>query len=122
MCKWVSNCHAKSILLKVRRCDLASSVNEIDRGLQPLSDSKALGLVWDTEMDKLLVNLREFCVASTRRQMASHLASQFDPLGMASLFILGDRLIMQKVSISVLTGETLYRWMLRISGKSGFYC
>ena len=40
--KWVSNCHAKSILLKVPRCDLASSVSEIDLGSQPLPDSKAL--------------------------------------------------------------------------------
>ena len=45
---WVSNCHAKSILLKVPRCDLASSVSEIDPGSQPLPDSKALGLIWDT--------------------------------------------------------------------------
>ena len=77
--KWVSNCHAKSILLKVPRCDLASSVSEIDLGSQPLPDSKALGLVWNTEKDILLINLREFCEASTRRQMASQLASQFDP-------------------------------------------
>ena len=39
--KWVSNCHAKSILLKVPRCDLASSVSEIDLGSQPLPNSKA---------------------------------------------------------------------------------
>ena len=40
--KWVSNCHAKSILLKVPRSDLASSVSEIDLGSQPLPNSKAL--------------------------------------------------------------------------------
>ena len=68
-------------------------------GSQPLPDSKALGLVWDTEKDILLINLREFCEASTRRQMASQLATQFDPLGMAPPFILGARLILQKVSI-----------------------
>ena len=37
--KWVSNCHAKSILLKVPRCDLASSMSEIDLESQPLPDS-----------------------------------------------------------------------------------
>ena len=98
--KWVSNCCAKSILTKVPRCDLAPSVSKIDLGSQPLPDSKTLGLVWDTEQDRLLVNFREFCEASTRRQMASQLASQFDPLGMASPFILGARLILQKVSTS----------------------
>ena len=55
--KWVSNCHAKSILLKVPRCDLASSVSENDLGSQPLPDSKALGLLRDTEKDILLINL-----------------------------------------------------------------
>ena len=94
--KWVSNCCAKSILTKVPRCDLAPSVSKIDLGSQPLPDSKALGLVWDTEPDRLVVNFREFCEASTRRQMAS----QFDPLEMASPFILGARLILQKVSTS----------------------
>ena len=47
-----------------------------------------------------MINLREFCEASTRRQMASRLPSQFDPLVIASPFILGARLILQKVSIS----------------------
>ena len=75
-------------------------MSEIDLGSQPLPNSKALGLVWNTEKDILLINLREFCEASTRGQMASQLASQFDPLGMASPFIFGARLILQKVSIS----------------------
>ena len=98
--KWVSNCCAKSILTKVPRCNLALSVSKIDLGSQPLPDSKALELVWDTEQDRLLVNFREFCEASTRRQMAGQLESQFDPLGMASPFILGARMILQKVSTS----------------------
>ena len=54
--KWVSNFHAKSIFLKVPRCNLASSVSEIDLGSLPLPDSKALGLVRNTEKDILLIN------------------------------------------------------------------
>ena len=59
-----------------------------------------MGLVWDIEQDELLVNFREFCEASTRRQMTSQLAIQFGALKMASPFIFGARLILQKVSTS----------------------
>ena len=75
-------------------------MSKIDLGSQPLTNFKDLGLVWDTEKDKFFVNLREFCEASTRRQIVSQRASHFDSLGIASLFILGARLILQKVSIS----------------------
>ena len=61
---------------------------------------RQLGLVWGIQKDKLLVNLREFCEVSTWQQMASQLASQFDLLEMALSFILGARLILQKVLIS----------------------
>jgi len=98
--KWVSNSHAKSVLLHVRRCDLSPTVRELDLGSQPLPDSKTLGLVWNTECDTLRINFRVFREATSRRQMASQLASQFDPLGMASPFLLGGKLILQKVSAS----------------------
>ena len=98
--KWVSKRCAKSILTKVPCCDLAP-LSEIDLRSQLLPDSKALELVWNIEQDRLLVNyIREFCEESTRRQMSSQLANQFDPLGMASPFILEARLILQKVSTS----------------------
>ena len=74
--KWVSNCHAKSILLKVPHCDLASSVSEIDLGSQPFPDFMALELVWDTEKNKFLVNLREF----VRRQLGKWRVSLRDGL------------------------------------------
>ena len=98
--KWVSNSCAKSILTEVSRCDLAPSVSKIDLESQLQPDSKALGVVWDTEQNRLLVYFREFCEASTRQQMPSQLASQLDPLGMAFPLILGARLILQEVSTS----------------------
>ena len=96
--KWIANSFAKSILLHVPECDLAPCMSEIDLGSQPLPNSKALGLVWDTEGDVLRVRCREFTETATKREMSSQLASQFDPLGMASPFLLGGKLILQKVS------------------------
>ena len=98
LCNWVLNCGAKFILMKVPRCNLAPSISKIGLGSQPLPDSKDLGLLWNTDPDWLLVNFHEFCEASTRRQMVSQLASQFDPVGVASPFTLEARLILQKVS------------------------
>ena len=63
--KWVANCHAKNTLLGISYCDLAPGVGEIDLGSQPLPDSKALGLIWDTNEDKRLVHCREFTWAFT---------------------------------------------------------
>ena len=59
-----------------------------------------MGLVRDTQQDKLRIRCREFMEASTRREMSSQLSSHFDPLGMTSPFLLGGRLILQRVSSS----------------------
>ena len=98
--KWVANCHAKEILSCVPQCDLATGVTEVDLGSDPLPDSKTLGLTWDPENDKFRVTIKEFFNAATRREMSSQLASQFDPLGMASPYLLWGKLILQKVATS----------------------
>ena len=76
-----------------------------------------------------MINLREFCEASTRREMASQLASQFDSLGMASPFILGARLSLQKVSISGADWDDVLpldvkvkwkKWLLSLSKLNDF--
>ena len=48
----------------------------------------------------LRIHCREFEEASTKCEMSSQLSSQFDPLGMASPFLLGGKLILQRVSLS----------------------
>ena len=73
--KWIANSHAKSILSRVSPKDLAHCLKEIDLGVQPLPDSKALDLIWDTQNDMLRVYSREFAEASTRREMSSQLAT-----------------------------------------------
>ena len=86
LCKWIANSHAKTVLDNIPRSDLSPCVSNIDLGVQPLPDSSALGLTWDTRRDMLRIHCREFEETSTKREMSSQLSSQFDPLGMASPF------------------------------------
>ena len=88
--KWVTNGHAKSVLLQVSQGDHAPSVGKIDIGSQPLPDSTALGLSRDSESDTLKIGDRMFVEAATRREMVSPLSSQFDPLGIVAPLILGE--------------------------------
>ena len=114
--KWIANSHAKIVLDNIPRSDLSPCVSNIDPGVQPLPDSSALGLTWDTRRDMLRIHCREFEEASTKRKMSTQLSSQFDPLGMASPFLLGGKLILQKVSSSgvswddVLPDDTRKDW------------
>ena len=98
--KWVANPHSINILHDVPLCDLASSLTAVDLGSDPLPKSKTLGLKWDAQNDVLRVNCKEFEQANTRREMASQLASQFDPLGMESPYLPEGKLILQRVAVS----------------------
>ena len=61
--------------------------------------SKALGLVWDVENDRLRVSCKQNLTGiTTRREMLSALASQFDPLGILAPCLLGGKLILQKIT------------------------
>ena len=53
--KWVANNLSKSVLSFVPSCDLITNIKEIDLCSQSLPDSKALGLVWVVESDRLRV-------------------------------------------------------------------
>ena len=98
--KWVANSHAKEILWDIPKTDLAPSLGEVDIGCDPLPDSGTLGLTWDPQQDVFRINCKSFKSAVTRREMSSQLASQFDLLGMASPFQLGEKLLLQQVAIS----------------------
>ena len=106
--KWAANLFTKQILLQISRCDLATCVREVDLGSDPLPNYSALGLTWDTESDVLLVRCCNFVDTSTWREISSQLASQFDPLGVGSPFLLGVKLILQKTSsLDILWDEKL---------------
>ena len=73
---------SKCVLSGIPPSDLGSSLREVDLGTQPMPDSKALGLVWDVEDDRLRVcSRRALGRVSTKRKMLRALAGHFDPLG-----------------------------------------
>ena len=83
----------------VPHCNLATDFSQVACGSSDsLSNSKALGLAWDRQDDKFCVNCKEFVNATTKREMSSQLASQFDPLRMAAPHLLGGKLILQQVA------------------------
>jgi len=59
------NHHSKEILSCVPLCDLATCVNEVDLGFDPLPDFKTLDLTWDAQNDKFSDNIKEFTNATT---------------------------------------------------------
>ena len=75
--KWIANSHALSILQNIPKNDLARNIIGVDLGSQPLPDSKALGLVWEPESDRLRIKWEEGARAevTTRRSMCGKLAS-----------------------------------------------
>ena len=100
-CKWVSNNAAKSILSDVPPSDHTSNLKEIDLASQLMPDSKALGLKWKVEEDTLCICPdHKLTEVSTRRQMLSAIAGQFDPLGIRGLWLLMGKLILQRVTAS----------------------
>ena len=96
--KWVSNSDSKSVLTGIPKSDLWLNIREIDLGSQPMPDSKASGLVWDVENDKFRVLKRNLLDISTRPEMLSSLAGQFDPLGILAPCLLEEKLILQNVA------------------------
>ena len=102
--KWVANNNlSKSVLSFVPSCDLNTNLKEIDLYSQLLPDSKALGLLWDVESDRLRVcSCGKLIEVLTRRQVLSVLASQFDPLGILAPCLLGGKLILQRAVTSKL--------------------
>ena len=99
--KWVASNLSKSVLSFVPSCDLITNLKKIDLCSQLLPDSKALELVWVVESNRLRVcSNRKLIEVSTRRQILSVLASQFDPSGILAPCLLGGKLILQRAVTS----------------------
>ena len=78
---------------------LGFSLREIYLSAELMPNSKALGFVRDVENYTLrMCSKRKFDKVSTRREMLSVLASQFDPLGFLAPCLLKGKLILQKVT------------------------
>ena len=120
--KWVSNNAVKSILSDVPPSDRTSNLKEIDLAFQPMPDSKALGLKWKVEEDTLCICPdRKLTEVSTRRQMLSAIAGQFDPLGIRGPWLLKGKLILQRVTASGKRKTKNFRMRLLVSGNHGLH-
>ena len=116
--KWIANSEASSILANIPNSDLAKNIAEIDLGSQSLPESKALGLIWDPESDRLRIKWEKDVGAevTTRRNLTSKLGRLFDPLGLAVPYLLKGKLILQEVATSgfgwddELPNHILRRW------------
>ena len=92
--KWASNC--RKLLVKFPEEDLAKSLKGIDVKDSPLPQEKALGIVWDTQNDCLRIHTVDTDKPLTRRGVMS-VSSIFDPIGMASPFVLRGRAILRNL-------------------------
>ena len=95
--KWSANHLAKPVFLSISKCDLGPNIRKIDLGSNPMTDSKALGLVWDVTKDCLKVHCNKNLTVParlSRREMLGFLAGNFDPLGFIAPCLLGGKLIL----------------------------
>ena len=91
--KWTSN--SRDVLEHIPLEDQSKRVKEhvLD---EPLED-RALGVYWSLEEDELGFKVQEMAKPLTKRGILSMLSSVYNPLGIASPFVLGTRKVMQEL-------------------------
>ena len=98
--KWSANKNAVPVLAKFEKKVLISGMRELDLSIEhdnDLSETKALGCVWETGGDCLrIVSSLKPLTKYTRRTM---LSQSFDPLGIFSPFFIKARLVLQRLVI-----------------------
>ena len=93
--KLISN--RKNVLMSIPDTHRREGVKDTDLVKEELPTERALGVTWNVERDTLCFKVNLTKKPSTRRGMLSMLSSFYDPLGLASPFILKGRLILQKL-------------------------
>jgi hypothetical protein len=93
--KWASN--SREVLASIPPCERASSLVNLD--FESFPESAALGVIWDVETDTFRFRIVEGKDVKTRRAMLSFISSIYDPLGIASPFILPGRQILQRLCL-----------------------
>ena len=76
-------------------CRKKNNIKEIESG--EVQKERALGLVWNIKTDTFGFKISSKDKPATKRCMLSELSSVYDPLGLASSFILKRRRIIQKL-------------------------
>ena len=88
--KWASN--SREVLAPIPTSERATSMVDLD--LESLPDSVVLGIV---ELDTFQFRIIDKENVNTRRKMLSYVSSPYDPLGVASPFILLGKQILQRL-------------------------
>ena len=91
--KWTSN--SRDVLEHIPLEDRSKKVKE--RVLDAPLEDRALGVYWNVEEDELGFKVQDMAKPLTKRGILSMLSSVYDPLGIASPFVLGARKVMQEL-------------------------
>ena len=109
--KWLSN--GRDVLASIPESERAAAAADLSTSLPT---ERVLGLLWDTELDQLKLQVQPRTVPPTKRGILRMAASIYDPLGFAAPFTLRARMIMQQLWLmklnwdSELTGTVLEDW------------
>jgi hypothetical protein len=96
--KWTSN--SKVVEESVAPTERAVSLKplELESACRTMPRQRALGMQWNTDEDTLGFNVKQSAKSNTRRGILSILSSVYDPLGLASPFILLAKILLQDLS------------------------
>ena len=110
--KWIAN--SRNVLESIPGAKRAETVKVLDQ--QNLPIDRVLGMEWNTESDELGFKVMIKDKPITRQGILSIVSSTYDPLGLASPFVLPAKIILQDLCRMRLgwdekvSGEPLYRW------------
>lgn len=110
--KWISN--SKTVMKALPSSELSKKIISLD--LLDLPSERALGILWDPNTDKFMVNSLSRSYPDTKRGMLSLVSSIFDPLGFLTPSVLEPKLLIQELwrcQISwddAIPSDLLIRW------------
>ena len=113
-----------AVLKCIPKEDWDKEVKELELGQDPLPAERALGVLWDKETDQLgfrldVESLKER--PTTRRGILSATAACYDPLGLATPYLIKGRMILQELTrlrlgwdeaVPVDVGKDWDRWLI----------
>ncbi|XP_041470151.1 uncharacterized protein LOC121419759 [Lytechinus variegatus] len=96
LAKWLSN--SPRVLQSIPVSERAKKVAGIDLNFEALPVERALGMIWDIEMDSFIYKIQPKPKPLSRRGILSIVSSIYDPLGYASPFVLRGKMILQELT------------------------
>ena len=118
--KWI--CNNREVLDVIPHSEMVNQLRNLSFDIESFPIERALGLERNVEGDCFQFNISQKEKPHTRRGILSMFSSIFDPLGFVALFILSDKIILQRLQRLCKKGVDGMRLFLRkiyLSGKSG---